>query len=70
MNSTTAAVLPFGMCTLDTMTQGERGFKPFPESWTYDPVSQVSNLIFMGGTLVLSSFEERDSDTKSDSEDD
>ena len=61
--------LPFAMCFLDGISNETRGYDDFEENYTYDAKLQVSNTIFMGGTLVLSSFEERDSDTKSDSED-
>ena len=61
--------LPFAMCILDLTSDEERGFKDFEMSTTYDPKSQTSNTITMGPTLVLSSFQERDSDSKADSED-
>ncbi len=54
----------------DKVSNSERGFKARSSNWRYDPVSQVSNLVSMGPTLTLSSLEERDSDTTSDSEDD
>ncbi len=62
-------VLPFAMCVLDTVKNEERGIQPFPENWQYDAKAQVSNIITMEPTLVLSSIQERDSDTKADSED-
>ena len=61
--------LPFAMCFLDLTPNADRGFTDFEMSSTYDPKSQTSNTVTMGPTLVLSSFQERDSDSKADSED-
>lgn len=61
--------LPFAMCFLDNVSNEARGYNDFEEAYSYNARLQISNTITMGGTLVLSSFEERDSDTKSDSED-
>lgn len=61
-------VFPFAMCILDLTSNEERGFTDFELSTTYDPKSQTSITITMGPTLVLSSVQERDSDTKADSE--
>lgn len=69
MQKTVDYVLPFAMCVLDEVKSEERGFQPFPDNWQYDAKAQVSNIITMGPTLVLSSLEQRDSDTKADSED-
>ena len=41
--------LPFGMLYRDTVPAHMRGYEPYPESWDYDPVSQVSDLLRMGG---------------------
>lgn len=62
-------MIPFAMRFLDIISNEERGYDDFDVSYSYDAKSQVSNTITMGGTLVLTSFEEKDSDTKSDSED-
>lgn len=61
--------LPFAMFFLDNVSNEARGYNDFEEAYSYNARLQISNTITMGGTLVLSSFEERDSDTKSDSED-
>lgn len=61
--------MPFAMTDIDMMTSEERGYRPIPTKWIYDPRTQMSNIISMGGTLVLSSVQEQDSDTESDSED-
>ena len=61
--------LPFAMCFLDLTSNEERGCADFELSTNYDPKSQTSNTVTMGPTLVLSSFQERDSDSKADSED-
>lgn len=64
-------MLPFAMLFLDNVTNEARGYDDFDDEslFTYNAKLQTSNTIFMGGTLVLSSLEERDSDTKADSED-
>lgn len=41
--------LPFGMRYKSKTSMLERGYRIYPESWGYDPVSQVSELIRMGG---------------------
>lgn len=60
---------PFAMLNPDLVSSIERGYSDFPADFIYDPVTQMSNTLFLGGTLVLTSCEQRDSDTKSDSED-
>ena len=60
--------LPFAMCMLDTIEDKERGYEEIPEGAKYDPESQTSNIVFMGSTLVITSFKERDSDSKQDPE--
>lgn len=62
-------MLPIAMLTLDVISSAQRGYADFDVKVQYNPILQVSNLMSFGGTLVLSSFEQRDSDTKSDSED-
>ena len=62
-------MLPFAMMFLDGVTNKERGYSDFDGEYPYDARSQVSSTISMGGTLVLSSLDQGDSDTKSDDED-
>jgi len=40
---------PIGMLYRDTVEIKERGYTPLPEKWDYDPTTQVSSLIKMGG---------------------
>lgn len=61
-------MLPFAMLFLDAVTNKERGYSDFDGEYPYDAKSQVSSTISMGGTLVLTSPDSGDSDTKSDSE--
>ena len=63
-------VLPFAMRLLDLVPSEERGYDRFDQEYPYDATNQVSYTIVMGGTLVLTSPDKGDSDTKSDSEDD
>lgn len=63
-------LLPFAMLFIDAVSNKERGYTDFDAEYPYDAEKQVSNTIFMGGTLVLTSPSSGDSDTKSDSEDD
>lgn len=64
------AVLPYAMYIIDNVSMEERGFKDFSAGNNYDAKTQTSTTITMGPTLVLSSFEEKDSDSKNDNEDD
>lgn len=41
--------LPFAMLYRDSIPAHQRGYEPYPESWDYDPASQVSGLLRMGG---------------------
>ncbi len=60
---------PFGMLSPDTISNSQRGYKSSSLNFKYNPATQTSNIASMGPTLTLSSLDERDSDTTSDSED-
>ena len=40
---------PIGMLYRDHIDLKERGYEPIPDKWDYDPQTQVSSLIEMGG---------------------
>ena len=50
-NSTTVDIqtLPFGMLHQERMDVSVRGYETHPETWKYDPYTQVSELLRMGG---------------------
>lgn len=40
---------PIAMFTRDEFDLEQRGYKPIPDQWDYNPKTQVSSLIEMGG---------------------
>lgn len=69
------AVLPFMMLHRDPVESPERGYTPYPSSWSYDPVAQTTDLLPLGGktepTTVsevagTTGFMNRDSDQAND----
>lgn len=47
MTSTTQT--PFGLLEIQEVEMIERGYVPYPDKIIYDPVTQVTNLLNMGG---------------------
>jgi hypothetical protein len=48
-SSTIPTPLPFGMLHKDSTSISIRGYEPYPETWSYDAKTQVSDLLRMGG---------------------
>ena len=41
--------LPFGMLYKDDLGATDRGYALYPENWSYDAITQISELLRMGG---------------------